>query len=107
MLVEAAAEKWKISANQCVAKDSRVIHPDGRSLSYGNLAEAAAQQPVPPDPVLKKPEDYRIIGTQRKRLDIPDKVMGKTVYGIDFSMPGMCIALVARPPYYGGNPFIS
>ncbi|WP_419661391.1 aldehyde oxidase and xanthine dehydrogenase molybdopterin binding domain protein [Desulfosarcina variabilis str. Montpellier] len=104
MLVEAAAEKWKISANQCVAKDSRVIHPDGRSLSYGNLAEAAAQQPVPPDPVLKKPEDYRIIGTQRKRLDIPDKVMGKTVYGIDFSMPGMCIALVARPPYYGATP---
>ena len=104
MLVEAAAKQWKISADQCVAKDSRVIHPDGRSLTYGKLVETAAKQPVPTDPVLKKPEDYRIIGTQRKRLDIPDKVMGKTVYGIDFTVPDMYIAVVARPPYYGATP---
>ena len=104
MLVEAAAEKWKIPEDQCVTKDSRVIHPDGRSLTYGKLVETAAKRPVPTDPVLKKPEDYRIIGTRRKRLDIPDKVMGKTVYGIDFSIPDMCIAVVARPPYYGATP---
>jgi isoquinoline 1-oxidoreductase beta subunit len=83
--------------------DGKVLHPDGRRLSYGQLAEAAARRPVPEDPPLKDPKDYRIIGTPRQRLDIPDKVMGKTVYGIDFTLPGMCIAVVARPPRYGAS----
>ena len=103
MLVEAAAEKWKVPAEKCVAKDGKVVHPDGRSLAYGQLAEAAAKRQVPENPVLKNPKDYRIIGTPRKRLDIPDKVAGKTVFGIDFTMPGMCVAVVARPPYFGAK----
>ena len=103
MLVEAAAEQWKISAKDCVAKGGKVMHPDGRSLSYGQLAEAAGKRPVPEKPSLKNPKDYRIIGTPRERMDIPDKVMGKTVYGIDFTLPGMCIAVVARPPHYGAS----
>jgi isoquinoline 1-oxidoreductase beta subunit len=103
MLVETAAEKWGIPRQKCVTKDSRVIHPDGRSLTYGQLSEAAGKRPVPKDPPLKDPKDYRIIGTHRERLDIPDKVMGKTVYGFDFTVPGMCIAVVARPPYYGAS----
>ncbi len=101
MLVETAAEEWGIPEKRCVTKDSKVIHPDGRSLTYGRLSEAAAKRPVPKDPSLKDPKDYRIIGTRRERLDIPDKVTGKTVYGFDFSVPGMCIAIVARPPRYG------
>jgi isoquinoline 1-oxidoreductase beta subunit len=103
MLVDAAAAQWGISAKKCVTRDGKVIHPDGRSLTYGQLAEAAAKQPVPADPPLKDPKDYHIIGTRRERLDIPDKVMGKTVYGIDFSIPGMCTAVVARPPRYGAS----
>jgi len=103
MLIEAAAEKWGISTQQCVAREGTVMHPDGRRLTYGQLAEAAAQRPVPADPPLKNPKDYHIIGTPRDRFDIPDKVMGKTVYGIDFTIPGMCIAVVARPPYYGAS----
>jgi isoquinoline 1-oxidoreductase beta subunit len=103
MLVEAAAEQWEISAKECVAKESRVNHPDGRSFTYGQLAEAAAKRPVPEDPPLKDPKNYRIIGAPRKRLDIPDKVMGKTIFGIDFTLPGMCTAVVARPPRYGAR----
>lgn len=101
MLIEAAAGQWKISWEKCVAGDGKVFHPEGPVLTYGQLAAAAGKRPVPQNPRLKDPKDYRIIGTQRKRLDILDKVMGKTVYGLDFSVPDMCIAVVARPPRYG------
>ena len=104
MLIEAAAERWGLPGHDCVARDGKVFHPDGSSLTYGQLAEAAGKRPVPENPPLKKPKDYRIMGTNRKRLDIPDKVLGKTVYGIDFAMPGMCVAVVARPPRYGARP---
>jgi isoquinoline 1-oxidoreductase beta subunit len=103
MLVETAAEQWKVPAEKCASKDGKVVHPDGRSLTFGKLVEAAGKRPVPENPPLKDPKDYRIIGTQRKRMDIPDKVMGKTVFGFDFSMPGMCVAVVARPPRYGAS----
>ena len=103
MLIEAASGRWGVSAKECITKEGYVIHPDRRSLAYGELTEAAGKRPVPENPALKNPEAYRIIGTPRKRMDIPDKVMGKTVYGIDFSMPGMCIAMVARPPRYGAT----
>ncbi len=103
MLVEAAAEQWGLSAKKCIAKDGNVNHPDGRSRTYGQLAEVAAKRPVPENPPLKDPKNYRIIGTPRKRLDIPDKVMGKTIFGLDFTIPGMCIAVVARPSRYGAS----
>lgn len=101
MLLEAGAEQWGIPVKKCVARDGKIFHPDGGSLTYGQLAEAAGKRPVPENPPLKDPKNYRIIGTPRKRLDIPDKVMGKTIFGIDFTVPGMCIAVVARPPRYG------
>ena len=103
MLVEAAAQQWGIPAKNCATQDGRIIHPDGRSLAYGTLAEAARKRPLPEDPPLKDPKDYRIIGTQRDRLDIPDKVMGKTVFGFDVTRPDMCVAVVARPPHYGAS----
>ena len=103
MLVEAAAEQWQIPAEKCVAKEGKVLHPDGTSLSYGQLTEAAGKRSVPENPTLKAPQDYTIIGTPRERLDLPDKVMGKTVYGIDFSIDNMCVAVLARPPYYGAT----
>lgn len=107
MLVEAAAEQWGIPGHTCVVREGKVLHPDGRSFTYGQLTEAAGKRPVPANPPLKDPKDYRIIGTSRKRKDIPDKVMGKTVFGIDFTVPGMCIAVVARPPRYGARPLSS
>ena len=104
MLVAAAADQWGIAPDQCNASEGHVIHPDGKRLSYGALTAAAAKRSVPENPALKAPDAYRIMGTKRDRFDIPDKVMGKTVYGIDFTLPGMAIAVVARPPYYGASP---
>jgi isoquinoline 1-oxidoreductase beta subunit len=103
MLVETAAENWGLSASKCSTKDGKIIHPKGRSLTYGQLVEAASKRSVPEKSSLKDPKDYNIIGTQRQRLDIPDKVMGRTVYGMDFTVPGMCIAVVVRPPHYGAS----
>jgi len=103
MLIEAAAGQWGVAAEKCSARDGKVLHPDGRALSYGQLAEAAAKFPVPDTPRLKAPEEYRLIGTSPRRLDLPDKVLGKTVYGLDFTVPGMCVAVVARPPRYGAT----
>ena len=103
MLIEAAAEQWGVPWKKCVAQDGQVLHPDGRGLTYGQLAETAASRPAPEDPPLKDPKDYRIIGTKRERLDIPDKVMGRTVYGFDFTTPEMCVAVVALPPRYGAS----
>ena len=103
MLVATAADQWAIPVDNCVAREGKVLHPDGRSLSYGQLAAAAGRRPVPAQPPLKAAKDYRIMGTPRNRLDIPDKVRGTTVYGFDFTLPGMCVAVVARPPRYGAT----
>lgn len=103
MLLQAAAEKWGVAADSCTTQEGKVLHPDGHSLSYGQLAEAASKQPVPESPVLESPANYTIIGTKRQRFDIPDKVAGKTVFGMDFTVPNMCTAVVARPPQYGAT----
>jgi isoquinoline 1-oxidoreductase beta subunit len=102
MLVEAAAEQWGF-CKRPIYHGKRPGHPFGRTQpELWQLVEAAGKRPVPENPP-EKSRDYRIIGTPRKRMDIPDKVMGKTVYGIDFTVPGMCIAVVARPPRYGAT----
>ena len=103
MLREAAASGWNIPPEQCTTKESRVLHPDGTSLGYGELVASAAKLPVPAKPVLKKGEEYTIIGTSRPRFDIPDKVQGKTVYGMDFTLPDICVAMIARAPRYGAK----
>jgi len=104
ILKQAAAQEWGIPVETCITKNGRVIHPDGKALSYGRLAAAAGKLAIPEKPALKDPKDYTIIGTQRNRVDIPDKVMGRTVYGMDFTLPDMCIAVVARGPAYGAIP---
>jgi isoquinoline 1-oxidoreductase beta subunit len=104
MLVEAAAQQWGVTAGRFTTENGQVVHSDGRRLSYGELVGTAQRLPVPAKPPFKQAGDYRIIGTPRERLDIPDKVTGQTIYGIDFAVPGMCIAVVARAPYYGATP---
>ncbi len=103
MLVAAAAANWKIPPGDCSTGDGKVLDPKGKATTYGQLAAEASKLAVPGKPALKDPKDYVIIGTQRQRLDIPDKVQGKTVFGMDFSVPDMCIAVVARPPHYGAS----
>ncbi|MFH1573004.1 MAG: xanthine dehydrogenase family protein molybdopterin-binding subunit, partial [Acidobacteriota bacterium] len=104
MLISAAAERWSVPRNECAARDGAVAHgPSGRSLAFGELAGAAARLAVPQDAPLKDPKDFRIVGTRRKRLDVPSKIDGSAVFGTDVRVPGMLYAAVARCPVFGGR----
>lgn len=104
MLVNAAAEGWKVDAWSCRTENGFVIHPPtGRRLSYGNLAERAARLTPPEKVTLKDPKDFKLIGKATRRLDTPDKSNGKAVFGLDVNVPGMLVAVVARPPVFGGK----
>jgi isoquinoline 1-oxidoreductase subunit beta len=89
MLVAAAAKRWNVDPASCRAQSGEVLHaPTGRRIKYGELAAAAARMPIPANVVLKRPEDFKLIGTPAKRLDTPAKVNGTAVYGIDVRPPG-------------------
>ena len=104
MLVSAAAASWQAKASSCRAEKGEVIHvPTGRKLAYGALVDKAASLPIPDKVALKDPKDFKLIGTTAKRLDAPDKVNGKAVFGIDVKVPGMKIAAVAACPVIGGK----
>jgi CO/xanthine dehydrogenase Mo-binding subunit len=104
MLIAAAADTWGVDAKTCRAEQGSVIHtPTGQRLDYGALAAKAATMPVPKDVALKQPKDFKLIGTSAKRLDTPDKVNGKTVYGIDVKLPGMKVGTLAICPVFGGK----
>ncbi len=103
MLIAAAADVWKVDKASCRAENGRVIHQSGKSLTYGQLAEKAASMPVPKEVKLKDPSAFKIVGKPTSRLDTPPKVDGKAVFGSDVSIPGMLVALVARPPVFGGK----
>jgi isoquinoline 1-oxidoreductase beta subunit len=104
MLVSAAARRWNVDPASCRAQSGEVLHaPTGRSVKYGELAAAAARMPVPQTVALKRPEDFKLIGTPAKRLDTPAKVNGTAVYGIDVRPPGVKIATLAQSPVFGGR----
>lgn len=104
MLVSAAAAQWSVPVTECSAKAGIVTHqPSGRSLTYAELAQAAATQPVPATVTLKDPKDFQLIGKSSRRLDTPGKVNGAVKYGIDIRVPGMKVATVAACPVIGGT----
>jgi isoquinoline 1-oxidoreductase beta subunit len=104
MLVQAAARQWQVDAAGCTASKSEVTHTEsGRKLSYGALAIAASSETAPKDVPLKEAKDFVYIGQPLKRLDTPDKVNGKAVYGIDAILPDMKFATVAACPVFGGK----
>lgn len=104
MLVETAAKKWKVSPASCRVERGVVYHDSSkRALGYGDLATEAASQPVPQDIKLKDPSQFKLIGTDAKRLDTPAKVSGLAVYGIDVRVPGMKIGTVAIAPVKDGK----
>ena len=104
MLIAAAAAEWNVDPSSCRAEHGEVIHPPtGQRLKYGALVDAAAKLPVPASVTLKDPKDFTLIGTPAKRIDTPDKVNGKAVYGIDAVVPGMKFAAVAACPVLGGK----
>ena len=104
MLVEAAAKRWGVDAKTCVAQQGEVIHSaTGRKLKYGELAADAAKMPAPGSVVLKSPEEFKLIGTPARRLDIAAKVNGTAQYGIDVRPPGVKFATLAQSPVAGGR----
>src|ERR1700677_91804 len=104
MLVAAAAKRWNVDPATCRA-DRGIVHHDssGRALSYGDVATDAAAQPVPMDVKLKDPAQFKLIGTNAKRLDTPAKVNGTAVFGIDIRLPEMRFGTVAITPVKGGK----
>ncbi len=104
MLIAAAAQQWGVPAAECKAALSKVSHaPSKRSLSYGQLAAAAAQLEAPKEVQLKDPKDWVLIGKPIARVDIPDIVAGRIRYGIDTQLPGMLHAAVAACPVFNGK----
>jgi isoquinoline 1-oxidoreductase beta subunit len=104
MLIAAAAKKWGVDPSTCETEPGFVHHRlSGRSVSYGDLAEEASKLPVPEKPKLKYPKDFRIVGKRTLRLDTPDKVGGKAVFGMDVRVPGMLYGAIARPPVFGAK----
>ncbi|MDN4984638.1 molybdopterin-dependent oxidoreductase [Bradyrhizobium sp. WYCCWR 13022] len=104
MLVQAAASQWGVETASCMASKGEVTHAaSGRKLGYGELALAAQGQTPPKDVAIKDPKDFVLIGQPLKRLDTPDKVNGKALYGIDAILPDMKIAAIANCPVFGGK----
>src|SRR5436853_7158965 len=104
MLVQAAADAWKVPASECSAANSVITHkPTGRTTTYGKVAEAAAKLTPPADVPLKDPKEWKIIGKSVKRLDTIDKVTGAQVYGADLKLPGMLNATIKECPVFGGK----
>jgi len=104
MLIQAAANEWKVPASECTAANSVITHtPSGRATSYGKVVEAAARLEPPADVKLKDPKDWKLVGKGVKRLDTPDKTTGATVYGIDIKLPAMLNAAIKDCPVTGGT----
>ena len=104
MLISAAAETWQVAPGGCRADRGRVDHvASGRSLSYSELVERAASMSVP-DPISLKPRDeHRLVGRSMPRLDVPEKVDGTAIFGIDVAVPGMLHAAIEMSPAIGGR----
>jgi isoquinoline 1-oxidoreductase beta subunit len=105
MLIAAAAATWKVPKNECKAYEGTVWHTkSGKRLTFGQLSLKAVTLPVPQDAPLKKESEFRYIGKSMPRVDIPDKVSGKAIFGMDIDIPDMCYAVLARPPAFGAKP---
>jgi len=104
MLIQAAANEWKVPASECTAANSVITHtPSGRTTTYGKVVEAAARLEPPADVKLKDPKDWKLAGKALKRLDTADKTTGKMTYGIDIKLPGMLNAAIKDCPVFGGK----
>ena len=106
MLVQAAADQWKVPVGECTVEKSVITHgPSKRTITYGKVATAASKlTPPAADSVkLKDPKEWKIAGKRMARLDTVDKTTGKQIYGMDFKMPGMLNAAIVACPVFGGK----
>lgn len=104
MLIKAASIKWGVGAESCYAENGSVHSKlSDKHLSYGELIEEASKLELPKEPKLKNKSDFKIIGKSIQRPDIPLKISGKAVFGIDVEVPNMVYATVLRSPVIGGS----
>jgi isoquinoline 1-oxidoreductase beta subunit len=104
MLVAAAATEWNVPTAECTAAAGVITHgPSKRRTTYGKVATAASKLEAPKEVKLKDPKDWKIAGTSPKRLDTPDKVMGKPVFGVDVQLPNMLHASIVQSPVFLGK----
>lgn len=104
MLITAASQQWNVPVSECYAENAKVVHrPTGRSIGYGDLVETAAKLEVPANPTLKEAKDFKLIGKSIKRQDIPLKVSGQAMFGIDADIPGMVYASIEHCPVFGAT----
>ncbi|MFK7702706.1 xanthine dehydrogenase family protein molybdopterin-binding subunit [Pseudomonas caspiana] len=103
LLIEAAAIRWNVAPSLCRAENGKVLGPNGKTLAYGELVEAAAALPVPKDVPLKAIADFKLLGTSAQRLDTPHKVNGSAQFTIDVKIPDMLIASSLTCPVHGGK----
>jgi isoquinoline 1-oxidoreductase beta subunit len=104
MLVQAAADGWKVPASECLAVASVITHqPSGRTISYGKVADAAAKLTPPTEVALKDAKDWKLAGKRLARLDTVDKTTGAQIYGMDIKLPGMLNAAIKDCPVFGGT----
>src|SRR5437763_6621505 len=103
-LIAAAAKRWNVSASECAAAMSKVTHkPTGRTFRYGELAVEAAAIKLDKEPAIKTPDQFKFIGKTLARLDVPLKINGTAMYGIDLSVPNMVHAAIIACPVFGGT----
>jgi isoquinoline 1-oxidoreductase subunit beta len=103
-LIAAAAQQWGVPANECRVEQGRVIHStSGRQLNFGALAATAAQVKLDAEPPIKTADQFTLLGQSLPRLDVPGKVNGSAVYGIDVRLPDMLYASVMACPVFGGT----
>jgi isoquinoline 1-oxidoreductase beta subunit len=102
MLVAAAADAWKVPADEVTVEKGFLKHKSGKSGTFGEFAERAARQPVPTSVTLKDPKDFRLIGTKLHRIDNIIKTDGSAKYALDIRRPNMVTAVVLRSPRFGG-----
>jgi isoquinoline 1-oxidoreductase beta subunit len=104
MLIQAAANEWKVPAAECTAANSVITHgPSKRTTTFGKVAAAAGKLEAPKDVPLKDPKDWKVAGKPVKRLDTADKINGKQIYGIDIKLPGMLNAAIKQSPVIGNK----
>ncbi|MFM0234999.1 xanthine dehydrogenase family protein molybdopterin-binding subunit [Paraburkholderia sediminicola] len=104
MLVSAAAAQWQVPVSELTTLDGSVHYAaTNRTATYGSLASAAARLPVPDTVTLKSPKDFRLIGHQLPRVDVPPKTNGTAQFTLDVTFPGMLVALLQRPPLFGAT----
>lgn len=101
MLVNAAAQQWKVDPSGCKTEKGMVLNANGDKVSYGQVATLAATMKIPEKVNLKDPKDFTLIGTPRGNVDIDKIITGRSVFGLDYKKDGMKIAVVLRPPAFG------